>query len=99
MGSIYLLFTLKQQIIMSYKKTMIGFAADAAIGALAGILFAPQKGSKTRKDIADKAGELTDSVKSSFGNMIDGFKNMYSSDSQDTPLTKEVKASKEHSLS
>ena len=84
---------------MSYKKTMIGFAAGAAIGALAGILFAPQKGSKTRKDIADKAGDLTDSVKNSFGNMIDGFKNMTSTDKTESVVKKELKANKEHSLS
>ena len=31
---------------MSKTKTLLGFAAGAAIGALAGILLAPEKGSK-----------------------------------------------------
>jgi gas vesicle protein len=35
----------------------------AAIGGVLGILFAPDKGSETRKKIANKAGELTDPFK------------------------------------
>lgn len=84
---------------MSYKKTMIAFAAGAAVGAMAGILFAPQKGSKTRKQIADKSGEITDSVKSSFNNMIDGFKNMYTGDKKDKIVSKDLVQNPEHSLS
>ena len=37
--------------------------AGAAIGGILGILFAPDKGSETRKKIANKAGELTDPFK------------------------------------
>ena len=59
---------------MSSTKTMLGFLAGAAVGALAGILFAPDKGSNTRKKIANKTGDLTDSVKSSFNDFIDGVK-------------------------
>lgn len=84
---------------MSYKKTMIGFAAGAAIGALAGILFAPDKGSKTRKKIADKSEELTDSVKTSFSNMIDDFKNMYTKEDKKHVVQNELLSKTEHSLS
>ena len=35
-------------------KILVGFLAGAAVGALAGILFAPDKGSNTRQKIADK---------------------------------------------
>ena len=34
---------------MSNKKTMLGFVAGAAVGALAGILFAPKKDLKPGK--------------------------------------------------
>jgi gas vesicle protein len=63
---------------MSSSKMMVGFLAGAAIGALAGILLAPDKGSVTRKKIATKTGDLTDSVKNSFNDFIDGVKETYS---------------------
>jgi len=39
----------------SDSKFLLGFLAGAAIGALAGILFAPDKGSETRKVLNEKA--------------------------------------------
>ncbi len=62
---------------MSSSKVLLGFVAGAAVGALAGILFAPDAGSNTRKKIVSKTGDLTDSVKSSFGEFIDGVKESY----------------------
>lgn len=58
---------------MSSSKVLVGFLAGAAVGALAGILFAPDKGSDTRKKIAGKA----DSLKSSFSDFIDDLKKTY----------------------
>lgn len=63
---------------MSKSKVLLGIAAGAAIGALAGILLAPDKGSETRKKIAGKAGDLTDAVKSSFNDFVDDLKRTYS---------------------
>ena len=63
---------------MSSSKLVVGFLAGAAIGALAGILFAPDKGSNTRKKITDKTGDMTDTVKNSFNDFIDGVKQTYS---------------------
>jgi gas vesicle protein len=63
---------------MSNSKVLLGFVAGAAVGALAGILFAPDKGSNTRKKIATKTGDITDSVKNSFSDFIDTVKNTYS---------------------
>jgi gas vesicle protein len=62
---------------MSSSKIVVGFLAGAAVGALAGILLAPDKGSNTRKKIADKTGDLSDTVKKSFNSFIDGVKDTY----------------------
>jgi len=58
-------------------KILLGFVAGAATGIIAGILFAPDKGSATRQKIASKTGDLADSVKESFADFIDGLKETY----------------------
>jgi len=64
---------------MANTKTLLGFLAGAAVGALAGILLAPDKGSETRKKISKKTSDLGESVKSSFNDFIDGVKESYAS--------------------
>ncbi|MFT3682453.1 MAG: YtxH domain-containing protein [Ferruginibacter sp.] len=59
---------------MSNTKVVLGIVAGAAAGALLGILFAPDKGSKTRKKIAGKAGDVSDSLKNSFNEFVDELK-------------------------
>ena len=41
-------------------------AAGAAVGAIAGILFAPDKGSETRRKINDQGKKLASDVKDKF---------------------------------
>ena len=60
-------------------KILVGFLAGAAVGALAGVLMAPDKGSATRKKLAGKAGDISDSIRDSFSNLIQGVKDTYSS--------------------
>ncbi len=63
---------------MANTKTLLGFLAGAAVGAIAGILLAPDKGSETRKKISRKTSDLGDSLKGSFNDFVDGIKETYS---------------------
>ncbi|MCF8371566.1 MAG: YtxH domain-containing protein [Bacteroidales bacterium] len=56
---------------MSNGKLVLGVLAGVAVGALAGILFAPDKGSKTRKKIVKKGEDFTDGMKEKFDEFID----------------------------
>ena len=46
----------------------------AAIGGTLGILFAPDKGSETRKKIAGKADDITESLKEKFNTLLEDAK-------------------------
>jgi gas vesicle protein len=67
---------------MSSKDVLIGLLAGAAVGAVAGILYAPDKGEKTRKkikkqtaryaeDISDSVHEFVEELKSKIENAKD----------------------------
>lgn len=75
-------------------KILVGFLAGAAIGALAGILWAPDKGSATRKKIAGKAGEISDYIRDSFSNLVQGVKDTYSNVQEEVDELHEKAASK-----
>jgi len=48
------------------KKILIAVAAGIAVGAIAGVLLAPDKGSNTRKKIIDEGQNLAGAVKEKF---------------------------------
>ena len=62
---------------MSNSKTLLGFLAGAAVGSILGILFAPDKGTETRRKIGETSGDLTDSLKSKFNDFVDSIKESY----------------------
>jgi gas vesicle protein len=55
---------------MSQGKTILGFLAGVAAGALIGILFAPDKGVETRKKIIHKGEEYTDNLKQKVNDLL-----------------------------
>ncbi len=62
---------------MDNKKVLLGFLGGLAVGAIAGILLAPDKGSNTRKAIMDMAGDVTDAVENSIHDALDRVKEKY----------------------
>ena len=56
---------------MNSGKVLLGIVAGAAIGAAAGVLFAPKKGSVTRKFIAKKGKEYAGEMEGKFNGLID----------------------------
>jgi len=56
---------------MSTGKVLLGIVAGAAAGALVGVLFAPHKGSVTRKKISRTTGSYADGVKDKVNELLD----------------------------
>ena len=48
---------------MAKKGTVAAFAVGAALGAGAGILFAPKSGEETRKELKEKLEDLVNQIK------------------------------------
>ncbi|WP_372753126.1 YtxH domain-containing protein [Mariniflexile sp.] len=61
------------------KSNVIGVLAGIATGALLGVLFAPDKGSKTRKKIKDKTLETKDTIKEELDNFLNTVSKKYES--------------------
>jgi len=56
---------------MSAGKVLLGVLAGVAAGALVGILFAPAKGSRTRRRILKKGENYAEGLKEKFGEYVD----------------------------
>jgi len=56
---------------MSSGKVLLGVLAGVAAGALVGILFAPAKGSRTRRRILKKGENYAEGLKDKFNEYVD----------------------------
>jgi gas vesicle protein len=64
---------------MGSGKVLASVLAGAAAGAILGILFAPDKGTETRRKIAEKGAGLADSVKGKVSEYTDAISEKYDS--------------------
>lgn len=63
---------------MEKGKIIAGVLGGIALGALLGVLFAPEKGSVTRKKISRKGEEYLDDIKDKFDDFLDNVSEKYS---------------------
>ncbi len=64
---------------MSAGKVFFGAVAGFAAGAVLGVLFAPAKGTVTRKRLSQKATNYADDVKEKFSEYVDAITEKYES--------------------
>ena len=62
---------------MKSGKVLLGLLAGVAIGATLGILFAPDKGSATRKKISKKSDAYADELEKKFNEFIESITEKY----------------------
>ena len=80
---------------MSSGKLLLGVLAGFAAGALLGVLFAPDKGTVTRKAISKKAEDYAEALKNKFNEFIESisekFETVQEEDEVGKPVAEEQK--------
>jgi gas vesicle protein len=69
---------------MDSGKLFLGVLAGLAAGAVLGVLFAPDKGSETRRKITQKGGDLADAAKEKINEIIDSVVEKYDTTKEGT---------------
>ena len=64
---------------MKSDKIILGVLGGVAVGALLGVLFAPDKGDNTRKKIAEKSNDYADELKHKLDNVLGTITQKYES--------------------
>jgi gas vesicle protein len=54
---------------MNSSKILTAFVVGAAVGAVLGILYAPDKGTETRKKVNEEGKKMSDAIKNKFNEM------------------------------
>lgn len=62
---------------MKASNVLLGIIGGLAAGAILGVLYAPEKGSETRKKIAKKSGDIKDNLKESFNDLLSNVEDKY----------------------
>jgi gas vesicle protein len=98
--ALHLLFQTIKIKIMSSGKVLLGVLAGVAAGAALGILFAPDKGSATRKKISKKGKDYAGELEDKFNDLIDGITKKFETVKDETiSLVENGKAKTEEAVS
>jgi gas vesicle protein len=62
---------------MNSGKVVLGILVGAGIGAALGLLYAPEKGSTTRRHIGNKKDDIADSLKEMLNEYVDSYAKKY----------------------
>ena len=74
---------------MSKINVVIGALAGIAVGALLGVLFAPDKGTETRKKISKKSKDSSEALKQKFNEFVDNLSEHFQKEKEETPEVQE----------
>lgn len=81
---------------MNSSKTIIGLLSGVAVGAVVGILLAPDKGANTRKKISEKSNDTRKTIINTFKDALDSLSQSCDGiDNKASNLVKDVKEGKE----
>ena len=69
---------------MNSGKVLTGILAGFAVGAVVGVLFAPDKGSETRQKLTNKKDDYIDELKAKYDELRDTVRGKYESAKQST---------------
>lgn|SRR5690606_7548147 len=61
---------------METGKILLGTLAGVAIGAIVGVLMAPDKGSETRRKLAQKGSDMADGLKGKYSGLRDKYNDL-----------------------
>jgi gas vesicle protein len=80
---------------MSTGKFLLGVLSGVAVGALLGVLFAPDKGSATREKIKTKSKDYANDLHDKLDDLLSGLNDKFDRMNQGAPEESETKAQAE----
>ena len=84
---------------MGSGKVLLGVLAGVAVGATLGILFAPDKGTNTRKKISRKGDEYAEELEEKFNDFVDSITDKFvEMKNEAIHMTENGKTKAEHAL-
>jgi gas vesicle protein len=62
---------------MKYGSVLFGVLAGTVVGGALGLLFAPEKGANTRKNISDQGRKYSQALESTYNDVVEGLAKKY----------------------